>query len=166
MKAILQRRSIRAYKSTPVAEEDVEYILRAAMAAPSAGNQQPWHYIVIDDRDLLNRVPDVHPYAEMCRQSPAAILVCGDPSLEKHTGYWVQDCSAATQNILIAATAKGLGSVWLGVYPREERMKGLGQLLHIPEEIIPFALIALGYPAEEKGSADRYKSERVHKNGW
>lgn len=166
MDALFKRRSIRAYKSTPVSQENIEYILRAAMAAPSAGNQQPWHFIIIDDRSLLDQVPEVHPYAMMCRQSPAAILVCADPSLEKHKGYWVQDCSAAVQNILIAATEKGLGSVWLGVYPREERMEGLKKLLRIPEEIIPFALIALGYPAEKKEPADRYNQERLHKNAW
>ena len=105
------RRSIRAYTPEAVSDDDVAEILDAAMAAPSAGNQQPWHFVVIRDRALLAAVPGFHPHARMAPQAPVAILVCGDPALERHAGYWVQDCSAATENLLLAVAAKGLGAV-------------------------------------------------------
>lgn len=166
LQAILSRRSIRQYTGQPVSEDDITELLRAAMAAPSAGNEQPWQFVVIRDRQTLDAIPNHHPYATMVRQAPVAILVCGDLDMEKHAGYWVQDCAAATQNILIAAHARGLGAVWLGVYPREERMAGLQKLLGLPERIIPFALIPVGYPAEDKPPANRYDPARVHLNRW
>lgn len=164
--AILARRSIRAYTTRTVDPEQIEDLLRAAMSAPSAGNERPWHFIVIRDRQLMETIPDIHPYSKMLREAPAAILVCGDPTLEKYHGYWVQDCAAATENILVAATALGLGSVWLGVYPEQDRMVGLRKLLGIPEYIIPFAIIPVGYPDEQKEMVDRYEAERVHTERW
>jgi nitroreductase len=163
---ILGRRSIRRYEDRPVPEEAVQRLLEAAMAAPSAGNQQSWQFVVISDRDLLSRVPSVHPYSAMVPTAPVAVLVCGDLHLDTHTGYWVQDCSAATQNLLLAAHALGLGAVWLGCYPREERVAGLRSLLGLPEHIVPLALVPIGYPAETKPSGSRYDPERVHRNGW
>jgi len=166
IEAILSRRSIRSYKARPVPEEVIQELLKAAMAAPSAGNQQPWHFVVIDDRSILNAIPSFHEYSEMLKKAPVAILVCGDERLERHKGFWVQDCSAATQNLLLAAHAKGLGAVWLGVHPREKRVVGTRKLLGLPEEVIPLAIIALGYPAERKGPAGRFDTSRVHRNGW
>ena len=164
--AVLLRRSIRQYTSQAVSDEIVEQLLQAAMSAPSAGNQQPWHFVVIRDRLILNEIPKIHPYAEMVRQAQAAILVCGERALEKHQGYWVQDCSAATENILIAVQALGLGAVWVGIYPRENRVDQFRTLFGIPEKITPFALIPLGYPAERKERAQRYLPSRVHRNQW
>jgi len=164
--AIFNRRSIRRYRRECVPGEVIETLLRAAMAAPSAGNQQPWHFIVIDDRAILDQVPGIHPHSNMILEAPAAILVCGDPSLEKHQGYWVQDCSAAVENILIEVQTLGFGAVWLGVYPREDRVEGLRKLMGIPEHIIPFALIPIGYPAVYKPPADRYNKDRVFSNKW
>jgi len=166
MQAILSRRSIRKYTSQPVSEATVEELLQAAMAAPSAGNQQPWHYVVIRDRQILTQIPRVHPYSSMVPSAQLAILVCGDLQREKHAGYWVQDCSAATQNLLLAAHAKGLGAVWLGVYPREDRVAGLRKMLELPQHAMPLALIAIGYPAEVKAPAERYDPSRVHQDGW
>jgi nitroreductase len=166
MDAILTRRSIRHYTAQPVAEELITGFLKAAMAAPSAGNEQPWEFVVLTERTILDRIPSFHPYAAMLKEAPAAILVCGDLAREKHEGYWVQDCSAATENILIAVKEKGLGAVWLGIYPREERVRGLRQLLSIPETIVPFALVAIGYPAEKKEPADRFDASRLHYNSW
>lgn len=166
MDAILTRRSIRRYTAQPVAEELITGFLKAAMAAPSAGNEQPWEFVVLTERTILDRIPSFHPYAAMLKEAPAAILVCGDLAREKHEGYWVQDCSAATENILIAVNEKGLGAVWLGIYPREERVRGLRQLLSIPETIVPFALVAIGYPAEKKEPADRFDASRLHYNSW
>ncbi|MCL5774497.1 MAG: nitroreductase family protein [Firmicutes bacterium] len=166
MDAILTRRSIRKYTSQPVSEDAVNELLEAAMSAPSAGNQQPWHFIVINDRGVLDEVPTVHPYSQMMKEASVAILVCADLNLDKHKGYWVQDCSAATENILIAAQTKGLGAVWLGIYPREDRVNGIKKLLNIPENVIPLSLIPVGYPAEHKPRADRFDRSRVHYNHW
>jgi len=166
MDAIFLRRSIRKYTNEPVSLEAVEKLLRAAMAAPSAGNQQPWHFVVIDDRRILDAIPTVHPHSMMLKEAPLAIAVCGDMHLEKHTGYWVQDCSAATENILIAAQSMRLGAVWLGVYPREDRVEGLRKLLGLPEHVTPLSLIAVGHPAESKPPSNRYEASRIHRNRW
>ena len=117
-------------------------------------------------KEMLCRITEYHPHAGMLKRAAAGLLVCGDPALQKHEGYWVQDCSAATQNILIAAEAAGLGAVWVGIYPRRERVDGVRQLLAIPEAIVPFSIIALGYPAEEKPAARRYDPSRAHRESW
>ena len=166
MEAIFKRRSIRSYAPQPVPEDTLKEILKVAMAAPSAGNEQPWHFVIIKDRSILDKIPTVHPYSQMVRQAPLAILVCGDMKLAVHGEMWVQDCSAATENMLLAVQAKGLGAVWLGVYPREERINGLRKLLEIPPDIVPFSLIPIGHPAEEKPPGNRYKESRVHYDKW
>jgi nitroreductase len=163
---ILTRRSIRRYRPSLVPETVIEELLRAAMHAPSARNEQPWHFIVVDNRELLDQIRNSHPYAAMLSEAPLAIIVCGDTSLELSPGYWPVDCAAATQNLLLAAHARGLGSVWLGVYPRAERMDKIRDLFHLPQKVQPFAVIALGEPAENKPTPDRYKPERVKRNGW
>jgi len=136
------------------------------MAAPSANNKQPWHFVVITDRAVLDAIPNFHPCSRMLFEAQLAIFVCGDTALESHPGYMAQDCSAAVENILIAARGLGLGTVWLGVYPREEKMAGLKELLKVPEGFIPFALISIGYEAEEKPPSNRYSEMRVHHKGW
>lgn len=166
MEAILSRRSIRKYESKPVSAELVHQLLDAAMNAPSSSNGQPWHFIVIDDRKVLEEIPKFHPYSNMLKESPVAIVVCGDVNLEKAKGIWVQDCSAATENILIAARALGLGSVWLGMFPVDERVAGARKLFGLPDNVIPHSIIAIGYPGETKPQANRYNAERVHKNRW
>jgi len=160
IQAILSRRSIHRYTSQPVPSDVIEELLRAAMSAPSAGNEQPWHFVVINDRQILDEIPWIPGEAS------AAILVCADLSLAKHLSFWVQDCSAATENILIAANAKGLGAVWVGMYPGEERVTEMRKLLGIPENVIPLSLIPIGYPAEQKPPADRYNTSRIHHNHW
>lgn len=164
--AILTRRSIRRYKPEPVPEPLIIDAMKAAMSAPSAGNEQPWHFIIISERSILDTIPSFHPHSLMLREAPMAVLVCSDLQLEKHTGYWVQDCAAATQNFLLAVHAKGLGAVWLGIFPREERVSGLRKLLGIPEHVVPFSLIPVGFPAEEKPPADRFSKDRIHYNTW
>lgn len=166
MEAIYSRRSVRQYTSKPVSRELVREILKAAMSAPSAGNERPWHFIILTDRAILDEIPKFHPYSAMLKQASAAILVCGDPALEKHKGYWVLDCAAASENILLAAHAKGLGAVWCGVYPTEDRVQNLKKLLHLPEQITPFSLMPLGFPAEIKDVPDRFDGSRVHDNRW
>ena len=166
MEAILSRRSIRKYTDKKVSDEFVKELLEAAMSSPSAGNEQPWHFVAITDHKILDEIPRIHPYSGMLKEAPLAILICGDESLQKYEGYWVQDCSAATENILIAANAIGLGGVWLGVYPIEDRVAGIRKLLGMPEKVIPFALLSIGYPAEQKPLADRYDESRVHHDKW
>jgi nitroreductase len=166
MDAILSRRSVRRYTAQPVPEQTIKELLEAAMSAPSAGNQQPWHFVVIKDRSILDEIPKYHPYSEMLKEASVAILVCGDLKSEKHKGFWVQDCSAATQNILIAAHAKGLGAVWLGIYPDEQRADAIRELLDMPGHIVPLSLIPVGYPAEKKPRPDRYDASRIHQNKW
>ena len=163
---ILRRRSIRTYTQEPVTEAQVEALLRAAMAAPSAGNQQPWRFVVIRDKRTLTAITEVHPYSKMLPGAPVAILVCGDPGAGKWPQYWEQDCAAATENVLIAAEQLGLGSVWLGVHPLAERVDGVRRLLGIPQSIVPFALLPVGWPAERKEPADRYDAARVHHERW
>lgn len=164
--AILTRRSIRKYKSDQIPDELLEKILRAGMQAPSARNKQPWHFVVVRDREMLNKISDVHPYAYMLKEAPVGIVICGDSNIETTIDYIVQDCSAATQNMLLAAHDFGLGAVWLGIYPREQRVKALRELLEIPENIIPISMIAVGYPDEKKSYEDRFKPERVHYEKW
>ncbi|MEJ2056742.1 MAG: nitroreductase family protein [Desulfofustis sp.] len=163
--AIQTRRSVRSYQSGDVSDDVVERLLRAAMLAPSAGNQRPWRFLVVRDRDKLSRIPSFHPYCKMITQVPVAIVVCGDPSAKKWPDLWPQDCSAAVQNLLLAARAEGLGAVWTGVYPFEERMAGLRRLFAIPAQIYPFAVVPVGYPkdpGESFKAKDRYQPELVH----
>jgi Nitroreductase len=166
IEAIATRRSIRRFQERPVIDEHLQTIIEAAMLAPSAGNQQPWHFVVITDREKLDRIPDFHPYSAMVRMAPAAILVCGDPAGGPWPDFWTQDCSAATQNALLAARDLGLGTVWVGVYPVEERMGGFRRLLDIPEYIYPFALIPVGWPVDSFHTVNRSKPERVHQEAW
>jgi len=164
--AILSRRSIRKYTADQIPENVLDVLLKAAMSAPSASNEQPWHFVVIDKRSILDDIPNIHPYSRMLMGAPLAIAVCGDLLLEKGSGYWIQDCSAATENLLLAAHALGLGAVWLGVYPREDRVSGIRKLLALPEHIVPLCIVSIGYPAEIKPRSNRYDPERVHRNKW
>lgn len=166
IETIFKRRSIRRYTDEAVPEETVQELLKAAMSAPSAGNEQPWHFIVVNDRKILDEVPKIHPYSQMLRAAPLAIVVCGDLQKEVFSGFWVQDCAAATENLLLAATAQGLGAVWVGVHPMKEREQGLQKLLHLPEHVIPFAIVSIGHPAEHLPPANRYDPSRVHRNTW
>lgn len=166
VEAILTRRSIRSYKDTAIPEEEIELLLKAAMAAPSANNHQPWEFVVINKRETLDDIPKFHPYSKMLLQAPLAILVCGDKTKVDHSGYLSLDCSAATQNLLLAAHARGIGAVWLGVYPREDRMDGMAKLVNLPEHIVPLALISLGYPEKGKEPSNRFDTAKVHQNSW
>jgi nitroreductase len=139
-------------------------LLEAAMAAPSASNRKPWQFVVVIERQTLDRLAEVHPHGKMLFQATLCIAVCGD--LTEMERFWVQDCSAATENSLLAATALGLGAVWLGVYPREERVAAVRQVLDIPEAIVPLNLISIGHPAEEKEPRTQYDEVRVHRERW
>jgi len=165
IQAILTRRSIRKYTSDRISDEAVQQLLQAAMSAPTAAGQ-PYHFVVIRDRSLLNAVPNFHPHANMLKSASAGILVCGDPTIETLKGRWVLDCAAATENMLIAANAMGLGACWVGIYPVDERIEGMRELLKLPEHLVPVSMVSLGFPAEKKSPPERFKLERVHYDGW
>ena len=165
MDFIMTRRSIRQYTDQPVPEELVTELLRAAMAAPSAKNQQPWHFVVVRDKRQLESIAQSTPYSGMTRDAQLAVVVCAAPD-DRDPGYWPQDCSAATENLLIAANALGLGAVWLGFYPLPERVEKLRELLGAPEHIVPFSVVPIGYPGEHPVPADRFDPQRVHRDRW
>ncbi|HHX64142.1 MAG TPA: nitroreductase family protein, partial [Chloroflexi bacterium] len=165
---LFARRSIRRFTDEPVTPEQVTLLLQAAMAAPSAGNRRPWHFIVVTDAGTRAALAASHPHARMLTEAPVCIIPCGDPALSfaDRSEFWIQDVSAATENILLAATGLGLGSVWCGVYPVPERMAEAREILEIPEHIIPFAYLAIGHGAEEKEPRTQYDAERVHWGRW
>ncbi|MFC1803347.1 nitroreductase family protein [Thermoproteota archaeon] len=163
--AIMNRRSIRKYTEKKIPEETITTLLKAGMNAPSAHNRQPWHFIIIDNKEILNKIPEYHQYSKMLEHASHAIIVLGDNEIQ-NTDFWIHDCSAATENILIAAQAMGLGAVWLGVHPSEKLIKGTKKLFNIPDHITPLGIISLGFPAENKPPRENYNSERVHRNKW
>jgi len=163
VQTILARRSIRRYTPEPVGDEAIQTLLEAAMAAPSASNNRPWHLVVVTDRQVLDALAEAHPHGKMLAEAALCISVCGDPAI---SDYWVQDCSAATENLLLAVTAQGLGAVWLGVHPREARIEFTRRILGIPDQIMPLNLIAIGHPAEDKEARTQYDEARVHRQGW
>ncbi len=163
---ILNRRSIRKFTDRKIDDALIGKILEAAMYAPSAVNSQPWHFVVVDSREMMDRIMEVHPYAAMFRTASHGIVVCGDEQLQHREGYWVVDCGAATQNILLAAHTLGIGSCWVGIHPRKERKEAFRRLLELPPYVNPFALVALGYPDEKKPRPVRFRPEKVKRNTW
>lgn len=166
MNAIFSRKSIRKYKDRKVSEEIVLELLKAAMAAPSAGNEQPWVFIVLRDKEVMRRITEFHPYSKMLLNCDVAIVVCGDETKEFFKGYWVLDCSAASENILLAAEDMGLGAVWLGVYPMEDRVSDMKELLNLPAHVTPLSIIPVGYPDEDRKPAERFNKDRIHYDRW
>jgi nitroreductase len=161
---IFRRRSIRRYQTKPIDRKDMRILLEAGMAAPSASNLKPWHFVTVTNRDRLKALADAHPYGKMLAKAALAIAVCADPSISGR--YWEQDCSAATENVLLGASALGLGTVWLGCHPREERKTAIRKVLGIPDSIQILSLISVGYPAEEKEVRTQYDETRVHEEEW
>lgn len=166
---IMSRKSVRAYMAKPVEKEKIDQLLKAAMAAPTAVNKQPWAYIVIDNRNVLDQLANGLPYAKMTAQAPLAIVVCGDLSKAlngEQDKYWMLDCSTSSQNLLLAAESLGLGAVWTAVYPEEDRMATVRSILELPEYIVPLNLIPIGYPQHQESSKDKFKTENIHYNKW
>lgn len=161
---IATRTSIRDYEARPVEKEKVEKMLRAAMAAPTAMNKQPWHFVVVDQRSMLDSLAAANPNAKMLLKAPLAIVVCGDMDKVIEGGgrdFWIQDASAATENLLLAAHAMGLGAVWTGAYPAEERSKAISATLSLPDNLVPLNMIVIGYPAEHPQPKDKFKEENI-----
>jgi len=166
METILNRRSIRKYTNQKISEEQIEKIIKAAMYAPSAMNYQPWHFVVIDEREAIDQIFKINPHAEMAKEAQLAIIVCGDSKLEMNIDYLVQDCSAATQNALLEIHALGLGAVWISSYPNTDTISGIRNYYGLPENIVPVSIISLGFPAEEVTAEERFNKSRIHKNKW
>jgi len=168
LKVILGRKSVRVFTGEKMDKETVNLLIRAGMAAPSSMNKQPWSFIGITDRAILNELGDGLPYAKMLKQAGAAIVVCGSPDFENAElrDYWVQDCSAATENILLAVEAIGLGAVWTGVFPRKDRLDYVRKTLKIPPEYLPLNVLAIGQPATLTQPKDKYISEKIHWDCW
>lgn len=163
---IFNRRSIRKYLDKPVEEDKLRTILRAAMYAPSARDCRPWHFIVVKDRGMIERFMQLQPYSKMLAQAPVLILVCGDQGREAAPGYFMEDCGAAVQNLLLAAHELGLGACWLGIAPVQERMQPIGELFGLPQGIVAFCGVAVGYPDEVRQVPERFEEERIHHNRW
>ena len=165
LNCIMTRTSIRQYQDRPVEQEKVEQLLRAAMAAPTAVNKQPWHFYVLNTKEAINRLADASQRGgDMVRSAALVVVVCGnmDKALEgKAREYWIQDTSAATENLLLAAHALGLGAVWTGVYPMKERVEMTTKVLNLPENLVPLCTILIGYPAESPTPKDKWKPENV-----
>ena len=169
IKNIMTRTSVRKYTNETVTKSDIETMLRAGMAAPTAVNKQPWHFVVVTDREQLNALAAANRGTGMAAKAPLAIVVCGD--MQKTLsgigqGFWVQDCSAATENILLAANALGLGGVWTGLYPNEERANAVRDVVKAPEHIVPLCVIVIGHPADNPTPKDKWKPENVSYNKY
>ena len=169
LKTIMTRTSIRQYTDQPVEKEKIEAMLRAGMAAPTAVNAQPWHFVVVSDKAKLGELAAANPRAGMLKSAPLAIVVCGDMSKAmegKGRQFWIQDCSAATENILLAGHAQGLGAVWTALYPMEERIQPVSEALKLPDTLIPLCTVVIGYPAEQPEPKDKWKPENVSYNEY
>ena len=167
LNTILKRTSICSYENKPVEKEKIEKLLRAGMAAPTAMNKQPWHFVVVTDKGQLQKLSEANPYAAMVAKAPLAIVVCGDMNKAAEGNareFWIQDCSAATENILLAATGMGLGAVWTGTYPSKERCAAVAKVLGLPDSLIPLNTIVIGYP--DVSPKDKWNTENISYNTY
>ena len=167
IETLMTRTSIRSFTDRVVSADTIEMLLHAGMAAPTAVNKQPWHFVVINDRAKLDELGGNGRQSQMWQESTLAIAVCGnmEKALEGPAqAFWIQDCSAATENILLAAHALGLGAVWTGCYPMEERVANVSQVLNLPEHIVPLCVIVMGYPNEQPEPKDKWKVENISYN--
>jgi nitroreductase len=163
LRILFARRSIRRYTGAPVSEADIQSLLEAGMAAPSGSNQKPWHFVVVTDKATLRALAEAHPYGKMLASAALAIAVCGDFGV---SDWWVQDCSAATENILVAAAGLELGAVWIGCHGRPEREQVIREVLGIPKNIGVLSLLSIGHPGEQKEARTQFDALRVHRNRW
>lgn len=169
LQTIFSRKSVRSYTGAAVPEEKLMMLVKAGMAAPTAVDRRPWDFIVITDKIVLHNLADVLPYAKMVENAAAAIVVTGD--LNRQFGgpdslFWIMDCSAATENILLAAESMGLGAVWTAVYPDEDRVNAVRALLKIPDHVVPLNLIPIGVPTGQDVPKDKFNQEQIHRNRW
>ena len=166
---IMTRSSVRSYSDRPVSAGQIDTLLRAAMAAPTAGNKQPWRFIVVDKRELLDSISANFNSMTMAKDAQLAVIMCGEPAATfpgEGEGYWIQDVSAASENLLLAAHAMGLGAVWCGIYPISERVSKFSSLFTIPDNIVPMACICIGYPEGDPKPKDKWDPQNVRYNRW
>jgi len=166
LKTILTRRSVRTYLSDAIPEPTVRTLLEAAMAAPSALDQQPWQFVVATGGKVRQALLIIDPASKGLTDAPVGILVCGDMRLVKLVDFWVQDVSACCQNLLLAAHDAGLGAVWTGLHPMPDRTAAFRALFGLPEEIVPFAFIPMGVPAAPLPEKETFRPERIHSGKW
>lgn len=173
IQTIMKRKSVRSYTTQKVSYEQIQALLKAAMAAPSGRNIQPWRFVVVSDKETLAKLAESLPYAKMLTQASVAIVVCGDTTYVKHSigetvpnNLWVHDCAAATENLLLAAESMGLGAVWTATYPYPERYGAVKAALGIPDSIMPLCVVPVGYPAGNEKPKDKWKPENIHYNKW
>ncbi len=165
---IFGRRSIRVFKPGKIGQETLEVLLKAATSAPSACAKDPWHFIIVQSLETLGLLADALPNGQMLASAAAGIVVCGDlqESHDHQISYMLQDCSAATENLLLAAHALGLGGCWLGIHPRPDRIQKVTAILGLPTHIVPVSCAALGLPGETKEPRTRYQAAQVHREKW
>ena len=169
VKTIMNRKSVRAYSDAPVSEEQLMTLVKAGMAAPTAVDCRPWDFIVITDKAALKQLADALPYAKMAGRAAAAIVVAGDQKRQyggEGSSYWIMDCSAATENILLAAESMGLGAVWTSVFPEQDRIIATRKVLGIPDHVVPLNLIPIGVPAGETKAKDKFNPKQIHRDRW
>lgn len=164
--ALFTRRSIRKFSGEVPDDEDIKAIVRAGFYAPSAHNNQPWHFVVIKEEKVLKEIAEMHPYAKMLTQAGCAVIVCGDSEKEKRQGFLVQDCSAAIENMLLAAHGLDLGAVWCGLFPMNTLTDGVKNILSLPDNILPVGMVVIGNSLEERNASERYDETKVHFNKW
>ena len=167
---IFSRKSVRSYTDRSVSRTQLDTLVRAAMAAPTGRDMRPWKFVIVDERAVMDSLAARLPKAKMLAAAPVAVVVCGDLSVVDQEGKpsvnWVMDCSAATENLLLAAEAMGLGAVWTGVYPYDDRMTAVSAALGLPEHVVPLCVVPVGYPEGDPRPKDKYKAENIHYNGW
>lgn len=166
LQAIMTRRSIRKFTGEVITEEQLDTLLRAGFQAPSAHNLQPWHFVVVEDKELLEKISGFHKYAKMLPNAGCGIIVCGDEEKQPGRGFLVEDCSAAIQNILLAAHGIGLGAVWCGLYDSGNLVEDMREVLELPNNIIPIGMVVVGNKDEERKLSDRYDADKIHYNKW
>lgn len=166
LEAIYTRRSIRKFTGEVIRDEEIKTILQAGFQAPSAHNKEPREFIVLRDREILEKIPQFHQYTKMLPNAGCGIVVCGDKKLQPELGFLVSDCSASIENMLLAAHGIGLGAVWCGIYPKDELMKPMSELLNLPEHIIPIGMAVVGKKVEDKQPKDRYDESKIHYDRW
>lgn len=164
--AIFTRRSIRKYSGEPVLEKDIDAILKAGLHAPSAHNKQPWDFIIVKDKNKFESIAKVHTYAKMLPHAGVCVVVCGDKNKQPMTGFLIEDCSAAIENMLLAAHGLGLGAVWCGLYPVTHLTKGMKKIFELPEYIIPVGMVVIGQKGEERKMENRFDPTKLHYEKW
>ena len=166
LNGILTRRSIRKYTGELIPQEKAEELMKYGMYAPSARNCQPWHFVLLNEREVFLKIEEFQPHTRMLKHAQWGIVVCGDDQLAHTPEYWPVDCAAVTQNILLAAHGMGYGAVWLGIYPRPERVSAMKDLLGLPPHIHAFSVVSVGCPDQQVPQPERFQPERIHLNKW